>query len=111
MSDELAEISLRVVGHQIIKILNESITFNNGMSRKHHKQGYFKISELTQGLRNNKEVMSLSDDSASRSTPIMGIEKCIAYMTRMDLIFKDKPPGSPNAVVYKVTETFLATYK
>lgn len=110
MGDELSDISSRVVCNKILEILHEDVKFNFGLSKKQHKAGLFQRTELLQSLKNQKEVISLGDAADQRSNPITGIEKCINYLIRNDLIYKANVPGT-RAIMYQVTETFLATHK
>lgn len=109
MGDELSDIALRVVGQKILEILHEKVTIRSGLSKRHHKAGIFKHYEISQALKNQKEVVALSDDSSQRSNPITGLEKCLSYLIRTDVIYKTKAPGV-SAAVYQVTETFMATF-
>jgi hypothetical protein len=109
MGDELSDVALRVVGNKILEILHDRVSIRSGLSRVHHKAGIFKHYEISQALKNQKEVVALSDDSSQRSNPITGLEKCLNYLIRTDVIYKTKVPGV-NAVVYQVTETFMASF-
>lgn len=110
MGDELSDISHRVVCNKILEILHDIISIRGGLSKIQHKAGLFKSTELTQALKNQKEVIALSDTADQRSNPITGIEKCMTYLVRNDMIYKTTVPGV-RAVTYQVTETFMAAYK
>lgn len=110
MGDELSDIALRVVGNKILEILHDKVTIRSGLSRAQHKAGLFKQTEITQALKNQKEVIGLGDTADQRSNPITGIEKCINYLVRNDMIYKTNVPGI-RAVTYQVTDTFMAAYK
>jgi hypothetical protein len=103
ISDPMSDITHRVVVPAVTRILNDRITVKRGLSRKDHKAGKFKKYEITQALKNNAEVNELSDKQGSKM--VTGIEKVIDYMIRNDMVFV-----LPNqrAVVYQVTDTFLA---
>jgi hypothetical protein len=73
------------------------------MSRKDHKAGRFKKYEITQVLKNNAEVIDLSDKQGTKMAT--GIEKLLDYMIRNSMIHT---VPNQRAVVYQVTDTFLA---
>jgi hypothetical protein len=102
-SDPMSDITHRVVIPAISRILNDRITVNRGMSRKDHKAGRFKKYEITQVLKNNAEVIDLSDKQGTKMAT--GIEKLLDYMIRNSMIHT---VPNQRAVVYQVTDTFLA---
>ena len=110
MGDELSDVALRVVGNKILEILHDTVTIRNGLSKVQHKAGLFKNTEITQALKNQKEVIALGDTADQRSNPITGIEKCMNYLIRNDMIYKTNVPGI-RAVTYQVTDTFMAAFK
>ena len=110
MGDQLSDVAMRVVGNKILDILNDNVTIKHGLSKKQHKAGFFKDTEIKQTLKNQREVVALGDSAELRSVPITGIEKCLSYLVRSDMIFKAKPPGI-NAVCYQITESFTASFE
>ena len=110
MGDELSDISTRVVCNKILDILNEATTIHGGLSKAQHKAGLFKQTEIKQVLKNQKEVIALGDDASQRSNPVPGIDKCLGYLIKNDMIYKTNVRGV-RAVVYQVTDTFLAAFK
>lgn len=104
MSDPIADIVTRYAIPVISRILNDQLSIRNGMSRKEHKSGKFKLYEFTQSLKNTQEVIELADTAGYNLKS--GQQKLIDYMISNDMLFRVK---SARATVYQVTDTFLAS--
>ncbi len=104
MGDPIADIVSRYAIPVISRILNDQLSIRNGMSRKEHKSGKFKLYEFTQSLKNTQEVIELADKSGYSLKS--GQQKLIDYMISNDMLYRVQ---SARANVYQVTDTFLAS--
>lgn len=104
MGDPVADVVSRYAIPVISKILNDQLIIRNGMSRKDHKAGKFKLYEFTQSLKNTQEVIELADTSGYNLKS--GQQKLIEYMMSNDMLYQVQ---NVRAKIYQVTDTFLAS--
>ena len=104
MGDPIADIVTRYAIPVISRVLNDQLVIRNGMSKKEHKAGKFKLYEFTQALKNTQEVIELADKTGYNLKS--GQQKLIEYMISNDMLYRLQ---NTRATVYQVTDTFLAS--
>jgi hypothetical protein len=99
-TDRMRDACMRIVAPSICRLLKQRRTLEGKNS--------FTRYEITQNLKNNKEVHALSDDPKFKSSPRSGADKILEYMVTMELI---RPAELGKAKGYIILPLFKTAMK